>query len=169
MKITVTYKEINDKAVEIALPIFRKLVSQVGSCRYFAIMPDKTCSSISIISDFTSILHEKFQDRQNDEVAKIFSTWETIQEEEFLRVHANTLKSLSLQPVLKERDDLPADVFTQAQMDGISNESHKIAYDYGVEMADLAFNDRKSKFWKDIYFAAYKEKIKELIASNSFS
>lgn len=65
-------------------------------------------------------------------------------------------------------DNIPDDVFTQAQMDGISNESHKIAYDYGVEVADLAFG-RESQFWKDRYFDAYKEKIKELISDGSFS
>lgn len=90
-----------DGKIEMALPFFRKQSAVNGQImEYFGAINEDTFISIYISSPRTHIGTNNRNTVGDSYILTYFSTWETIEETEFLKVHAETLKSLSLQPVL---------------------------------------------------------------------
>lgn len=98
------YESKDTKEVEIHLPIFRKEITVGGAIvKYGAVLSDETFISVLKIGDTTSVKHGPAA-RNNGDIAEMFATWETIDEEEFLKIHEETRQSLSLKPVLSEKN-----------------------------------------------------------------
>ncbi len=93
--------------IEIALPIFRKTTTVYGKVtKYMAILENEQVLTIVKMDDFVSVVHCDVKTTPED-IASVFSTWEVLDESDFVAIHEGFLRKLSLAPVgAKDANDL---------------------------------------------------------------
>lgn len=92
--------------IDVSLPFFRKKVVSAFKetlSRHVAVLPGDTY--VEVYKDgnqYMTISHIHLGKVNHIDVGEIFYKWESIDEDEFLKFHAEALASLSLKPVLME-------------------------------------------------------------------
>lgn len=98
MKITTTTSVTSRQQIEIELPFFRR--DHTSPCvKLLGAINENTVVAIFDGGGHSSVSTSTFEGTKREAVDS-YMNWEVISEEEFLHVHAEMLKSLSLQPQL---------------------------------------------------------------------
>ncbi len=91
--------------VEICLPIFRKTTTVYGKVvKFMAVLENEQVISLVQMDDFVSVVHCNTKTTPED-IVSVFTTWETMDESDFIGFHESCLHSLSLTPQLKETEN----------------------------------------------------------------